>query len=237
MKRMLLTLAIAASAVFFNVDSVNAAFQLRITSSAGPSVLIEDNLAGDLNPGTGRIAWLGTVDGWEINVVGSLSKPFVGSAASPVMDISFNITHVSDATATLTIEATDTGFTPLPLYALTGRIDGNTTGGSLTSCTYQIFFDNSDAEFGTGTGSGVANFSGTSFGVAIPGELTVTGAVPYSLTQRIVFDAPTGVTITGDANLEAVPAPAGMVLALSALPVLGFGYLRRRKATKAETVA
>jgi hypothetical protein len=54
---------------------------------------------------------------------------------------------------------------------------------------------------------------------------------PYSLTIRAVVEHTGANQITTfDAHLRPVPAPAGLVLALSGVPVLALGYLWRRKA-------
>jgi hypothetical protein len=60
---------------------------------------------------------------------------------------------------------------------------------------------------------------------------------PYALIAQVVVTAPAaGRTASFDFNQQTLPAPAGVVLALTALPFMGLGYLRRRLKRKAGTV-
>jgi hypothetical protein len=71
-------------------------------------------------------------------------------------------------------------------------------------------------------------------GVPNSGTIGFNGGVPYSMTTEVDLVG----TVTGLATLglndnnqipgPAVPAPAGLVLALTGLPALGLAYLRRR---------
>lgn len=226
----LISIAVIAAVLLLSQLSAEGSFKLRLTGSAGPTtVTIEDQIGGDLNGSAGSILWVGSVDGWTVNVAAALSKPFLGSPANPVLDITYSVTHTSGAAATtLTIESTDTGFTPLPGYPLLGTINGNAIGTGLTG-TYEIFYDNTNTEFGTTTGSLAANFGGGSY-METTGLLPVAGAIPYSITQRLVFSAPLGVTTTGDAKLEAVPEPA--TIGIFSVAGIGLGLIRfsrRRK--------
>jgi len=88
----------------------------------------------------------------------------------------------------------------------------------------------------------IQNVTGSSSGNA---TVATVSAAPFSLSNEFRFVNAGGLTLlaipgggaafqfTGTTQLTAVPAPAGVVLALAGLPVLGFGWLRRRNKAKA----
>jgi len=67
----------------------------------------------------------------------------------------------------------------------------------------------------------------------IPGTNRVPGpnGLPFSMTQEVTFVLAAGASLTlNGQSVVATPAPAGLLLALSGLPLLGLGrWLRRRK--------
>jgi hypothetical protein len=234
MRKFFIAAALAVVGLCGVSSSAEAAFQLRITTTSGFSTTITDETVGDgLNGMPGAISFSGAAGNFTISLVSGLSKPVLGSAAFPQMDLNFSVTKfVGSAADDITIELTDTGFTtsPLPIHAgIGGSIVNN-----VTSVTYQTFFSNTNTEFDTSGGSSAlqtftsASYSGTN-------TLGVTGAAPYSLTQRVVVYANAGSAVaSGDATLNAAPAPAGLVLALVGMPVIGLGaYIRRRRAVQA----
>jgi hypothetical protein len=146
------------------------------------------------------------------------------------MDLNFQASKIAGSGAdTLTIAISDVGFVTSPLTL--GTQIGGTFSGSITQVTDQAFFDNTNVNFGTAGGSSaLQTFTTTPFSGT--GSLAVSGATPYSLTEQIVITAGAGAGNTsGDYELS-VPAPAGLILALSGTPVLGFGaWLRRRRSS------
>jgi hypothetical protein len=201
----------------------NAAFQVRLTDSAGGTITLSD---GD---GNGKISYDSDIGGpigaYSIVVTSALTKPLLGSATFPHMDTTFQVSGGAPGT-TLTIEVTDTGFITSPI-TLVSKIGGTNNGSSVT---YTASFDNGNGEFGSPDGSAVLGpFSSNGiFG----GEnvLNVTGATPYSLTQKLVISGG-GTVVSGDAELTAAPAPSSALLILAALPLIGLvSWMRRRNA-------
>jgi hypothetical protein len=207
-----------------------ATFEMHLHSAAtGADVVITDNGAGDLNPALGVITFSGAVGNFAINVNTGESKPVLGSATAPQMDLNFLATKLVGSPAdTLTVEISDQGFLTSPL-SVGGQV-GGTFSGSVTGVTALDAFDNGNTLFGTAGGSKTATFTSSPFSGTLP-ILPVTGATPYSLTERVVITAGAGAgTTSGDFEINSVPAPAGLVLALAALPVLGLGaWVRRRR--------
>jgi len=193
---------------------------MHLKTGAGVETFITD-VDGD-----GDITFSGTFGSFILNLHSGLSKPALGTAAVPHMDLTFRAS--STITDTLLVEISDQGFSTSPL-AMAAKIGGTLSGG-ITSVKADATFDSGNVLFGGAAPPGYTQtFTTGSF--AGTGGFQVTGATPYSLTQRILITA-TGAGLTsGDFEINAVPAPAGLVLALSATPVLGIGaWLRRRKA-------
>jgi len=128
-------------------------------------------------------------------------------------------------------------------------VAGKTKGATDTvSSTYQGFLDNSNTLFGQPAGGSTPQQS-ASASLSAPGTLPlaynpatptadVPGGTPFSMTDVLTFTftlgkgsgqdtAAASFTTTADAI---VPAPSGVVLALTAIPLLGLGaWLRRRR--------
>jgi len=127
-------------------------------------------------------------------------------------------------------------------------IGGNNTG--LVQASYQSFLDNTNAQPLPANGAAFAA-PGGAFTAALTGSATSIGGLALSPTTASNTNVPGGTPFTmstvmgytftldsgvlGSANISgssvaAVPAPAGVVLALTGLPVLGIGgWLRRRR--------
>jgi len=159
-------------------------------------------------------------------------------------------------THTIRIEITQDGWvapvgTPLTLTSSAGGsfaylAGTNPNAVQSVSTTYQGFLDNTNTLFGQPaagstpiqTASASLGSAGTAplvFSPGVSGNNLVPGGTPFSMTDVLTFtftlSAGSGQT---SANVSAstvasVPAPAGVVLALTALPVLGVGgWIRRR---------
>jgi len=142
--------------------------------------------------------------------------------------------------------------TPLNLSSSAGGSTGYVTGTNLSatqtiSASYQGFLDNTNALFGQpGVGatpiqnaSSTQNSAGSSplvFAPPVSSNGLVPGGTPFSITDVLTFnfkmDAGSGqatANVSGS-TVASVPAPAGIVLALTGLPFLGIGaWLRRRR--------
>lgn len=165
---------------------------------------------------------------------------------------------VAGGTHTIRIELSQDGFTaptgtPLTLSSSAGGsfdyLGGtNPNAQQSVAATYQGFLASSPGPlFGQPAGGStpiqVASASRTTAGtsplVFSPGTSVnnlVPGGTPFSLTDVLTFtftlDAGSGQTAANvsASTVASVPAPAGVVLALSGLPVLGIGtWLRRRR--------
>jgi hypothetical protein len=194
MKR-LLSFTLMSGILVLGVLQAGATAQLRLDDGMGNVVTVLDNGAGDTNGATGAITYIGPVGpNWTINVTSGLTKPALGSAAQPQMDISTsNVT--SQGAGMLTIEFTDTDFSGVG--AAVATIGGTTPG----VVNYNTYTDSGNRPFFTTT-------LVTQDGPLGPGAIsdtkngTIPGPAPYSLTLKTVITHNAAFQVTGfDANL------------------------------------
>ncbi len=213
--------AILGVALLMAPATARADFELMITTSSGFSMTLHDSSSG-------FISYTGAAGAnFSITVDTALSYPVQGSPTNPDMDLNFLVHNATGVADTITISASDTDFGPL----LTAGSFIMTTGGTIgnnASLTYQTFQDTTNHDFGATTSSPTLSFGPGPFsGIS---ALPVNAASLYSLTQTVIVTTTGASTISADSELYA-PAPAGVLLALSGMPVMGLGmYLRRRKA-------
>jgi len=213
--------AILAVAAVICAGSVYAVGTLTIFDGT-TTITVTDGSALDSNPAPGAVTWIGTIGVWNINVDTGLTKPAVGSAVLPVMDLSF-LGHSaksrkarrgpsSTGAGTLTLTWSDSGFTATGLG--TGEI-GGTAGGTVTD---QILKNGvvvlSQGPLGPGA------FSGTTSGF-----IALKPSDVLSLQVIIHHSAPA--TTTGNQAFTVVP-DGGSAVALLGIALVGVEALRRK---------
>jgi hypothetical protein len=139
--------------------------------------------------------------------------------------------------------------TPLTLSSSAGgSVGALSTGSATVSATYQGFLDNTNTAFGqpvagsTPIQNASASAAGSTttplvFTPGTSGNNNVPGGTPFSITDVLEFTfdvTPSSGQVSANVSastVASVPAPAGLVLALTGIPVLGIGsWLRRRQA-------
>jgi type IV secretory pathway VirB2 component (pilin) len=204
-------------------------------NTAQTGVLIVDGGLGDTSAITGAIAYSGSVGNWMFNVTGALSKPVMGSAGNPQMDL-VDLSYSGPTGGVLWIGIMDTGFTG-PLYGGSAgpfKLDvGGTTSGQVnfyalgqTTNNNTIFADYFDAvkfaylgPFSSSDGK-PAPFSGTNQGSFKGANNEFALGIWAEIVHR-------GFGATSfDASLTTVPVPAAFWLLGSG--ILGLVGFRRK---------
>jgi hypothetical protein len=191
-------------------------------------LLISDQTFGDSNPAEGAITFNGPISGsssWLVNVTTGLSKPVLGSATIPHMDLN-TVSVTSTAGGTLNVFIMEDGFTGPISGGIAGPFifgAGGTTGGEVTlrAMCNEFFLGNytqiGDAlSFNTspwsGKTSGTVSLGGAEFELAILATITHAGAAVTSF----------------DAELQADPVPIPGAIFLFAPGLAGLIAIRRR---------
>jgi hypothetical protein len=195
---------------------------LRLDDGVNPVVTIADGDGLDNSgAGDGIVQFNGSLGMWFLNVTTGLSKPSLGTATVPNIDLNnVSLNTVSAVPLTLKLEFSDTGFGPsLNAKGLTTR-GGGTTGGTVS---YESYADAGNVLFGQGTQlSNVGPFGGAH---SFTEGTTFTPAGLYSLTLLAEIMHPGGTAVSSFDLEIIVPEP----MSASLLGLAGMGLLARRR--------
>lgn len=258
MRKFFFIAVLAAAATLIGADSpAQGAFKLRISTDGGATfaTTIQDNVGADTNLAPGFIGATFALPGGGSVDFRVSSNRLLGLPTGRLSqtELAFAGSAFNSGGAVFVIDVTDTDYTGPggPLASLTSETSatGLSTpggGGSQATVIFQSWVNDPNTEFGMGTFTGGPQgpFVNTNFGGPnAPDTVSISGplAAPYSITSRFIVsnvNIPTGgsLQLTGTAQVtevNAVPAPAGLVLALAGMPVFGLGAYIRRRAAKA----
>jgi hypothetical protein len=211
--------------------AVSAAVALMLgtteTSHASLILSLSDGTTTSTVSSTSGIAWFfGGIGAFAANVTTGVSKPLVGSAFQPVLDLN-SIDVTAGSGGTLTIELTDTDF--IGNGGLAQFL--NTVGGTFSagSGTFSTFLDCGNTPFGQSTLLTSQTVSGNpATGTASTYATTCNGQ--YSLTQVAVLTLPGNAIYSGDSDLI-VTEPTTTIL--FGVGLIGLGLALRRKSAGA----
>jgi len=197
--------------------------------TGGDDFSITDNAAGDTVAATGAISFSTAAFGYTFLVNTSQSKPMIGSAAAPQLDLSFAATS-SGAVGNVFLYASDTGFTLASGSALLTL--GGTNSGASGTLTGRAWGGTSNAPLQFSGANLINSLVGVS-GPTFIGSVTSTLASvvnPYSLTIGMQITRASAGTSSGNLNLQvsAIPESSTWALLLSGAVLVGFVTRRRR---------
>ncbi len=225
-----LVLAVAVGLALGTAAKADAAFIAYICNDVsclgGDDVIVTDGGAGDLAPGVaGNITFTGALGGFAFILNASQSKPALGSAASPVINIDYSGTSLGAASAYL--YASDTDFTGVGMATV--HSNASVPDPNITTTSY-LYGGNSNLNLDLSNllvtiGPVAADFDLNGIGGPV-------GAVtPYSLTAGVLVSRASAGGVSGDVT-ALVPEPASMALFGIGLVGAGFAGRKRRFAQK-----
>ena len=195
----------------------------------GDDVIVQDNGAGDNIAMAGAISFSTSAFGYTILVNTSQSKPVVGSATAPQLDLTFAAT-TSGAAGNVFLYTSDTDFLTSGVFSFSmggtnSGIDGSVVGrawGGTSNTALQFS--------GANLISALGPFTTPAFSGSATGSFNAV-ANPYSLTIGTQISRTAGGTSTGDLNLQvsAIPEPSTWALMLMGPALIGFVARRRLK--------
>ena len=210
----LLQLSAAGALALGAVSSAQAVATMTLFESVSNStVFITDNGVGDSSALTGVVLFAGSIGAFNVTVDTGMSKPVLGSATAPHMDLSFIAN--STGPANLTITFSDDGFTYTG--SLTDAFGG--TAGNNSTVTNSVL-KNGVQLIGQGpfTTGGFAATS-SSFVSLLPQDI-------LSLRVNIVTTGVGGVS-SGDKDVFSAP-DNGLTVSLLGSAMIGLIALRRK---------
>jgi hypothetical protein len=224
-KRLLGVLLLAGAFTAIGAAKSEASFIAYICDDqfcqGGNDSIVIDGGAGDSLAGTsGAIVSTYSFGNMTVLVNTSQSKPILGSATSPVMDLNFTVTSTGAGTGQVWMYASDTDFMSL------GGFWG-TYGGTASGSTQQFGIfpgtSNTPLDLTKGITSGLV--SGSPFGGTL--LFGPAGVTPFSLTLMAYVNRTAAGTTTGNFNVQPTPELSSMILLGSGL--LAVGALARRR--------
>jgi MYXO-CTERM domain-containing protein len=206
---------------------VNAAATLTLYDGVNPLITVVDNGPGDLSAATGVILVQTNVGVWSFTIGTATTKPVLGSATDPAMDLTLQAN--STAAGSLRLVFSDNGFGPAT-GLLTATSTGRVVAGAGVTDTYSVYGDPANVVGATtvliaSTGTVPLPTSGSGSGLLGLGA-------PFSLTQveQLVASGPTFLNTDVSFGVGPVPEPGVMGLGALGLAVLALGRPRRRQA-------
>jgi hypothetical protein len=226
-----------------------------ISSGSGSGVVVTDGKAGDTNPLTGVITYLGSINSnFLINVTTGISKPVIGGVNN-YAELDLNSVNVQVGSAgTLRITLEDSGYTlgPDGYLSAVGAVGGTLSGAAGSTVTFQSWVNPSNdvpalgpaapypsmlPSIGKTPEDSVAMWSdgGVTFR---PGAFSSTASEgfmhygAYSLFTQATINFTGPGMVSFDSDLSTVPEPTSLLLLGSGLAGIGLWSRRKKKSAQ-----
>jgi hypothetical protein len=234
MKNLKRNAAILGVALALAATSVSQAVPVIRISDGSTTITVTDNLAGDGSAAAGFVQYTapaGTFAGWSVVLSAGTTKPVIGSATKPELDLVWSITRDQSAVGpgTLTVMFSENDFN---LAANAGSItaSGGTLGAAGNQARVRTYYAANNVTLNAASLITDQTFNGpNAFANNAPGAVPADPAV--SFTVRLDLTQAPGTITSGDIHLFVnVPEGGSMVTFLgTALLALG-AFAARRKA-------
>lgn len=228
----LVAAAVVAVGILGAPNRAQAGFQVRISTDGGANfTTVVDGGLGDESPGLANDI---TITSTSPLLPVALTLQATTNPDGSALDLKLQGT-ASVGSYNLIVQASVDGIT-LQSPKLTYSLSGTVTGQSGLTRTMRTFLDDDNNLFGLGSSHLVAATGTVPVGTPLTTTAPLPVTAPYSMTTEITFVGNVAVLpfspgLDSNNTLVATPAPAGLVLAVTGLPVFGFGaWFRRRRA-------
>jgi hypothetical protein len=194
--------------------------------------------------GNGTISINASLGGFTFTVSTAVGAPAVGNPYQAELDLS-NVSLSSSGSGKLTITTYQTGDSVMSGYP-TGTFSSNvggTVGSNMAITSAQAWYDPSNT--GSPSGSGAVAAYNPAASASANSSFSASGSTGVSLRgNSFALMDQVGRTTSGSGvssfdmdTTVAVPEPASMMIAFSALPALSLGYWLRRRQVRLVTAA
>jgi hypothetical protein len=220
--RFVLVSSATVAVLFWGTQSTSHALTLGFDDFVNPIFYVNDSSAQDFNPAVGAVTFLGSIGPWTVNVTTGISKPVIGSGASPKLDLN-SVDVTSAGRGHLRFWVVDSDFTAAGPFEF--RVGGTTEG----TVSFSAFVDASNNEqFVDDEFAYLGPFSSSAFSGSLSGSFNATGPFALGIIGNITH---TGHQISSfNADLRVIPEPASLLLlGIGLISLAGYG---RRKFSK-----
>ena len=169
---------------------------------------------------------------WNVVISTSETKPGIGSALAPVMDLSVQATSLGGG-RNLNVSWSDNAFGPFN-SAIGAKLTGQVVSGTGSTVLYNTYYDAANSPAGSTGGTIVGSLYTTSGLLAAPTYFnSVNGATinnsAFGLTELLTITSVPGGSYSLDASLSGIPDGGTTVMLLGAA-LSGLAILRRKMA-------
>ena len=170
---------------------------------------------------------------WSVVISTGESKPALGSATSPTMDLNIQASSLGIVADNLHVSWSDNGFGPFN-STIQAQLSGHVVSGTGAPISYNTYYDPANSVWTTAATPGGTQTLLTTSGTLAPPLYfsTQNGALSQSafgLTEFVTITSTPGGAYSIDASLSAAPDGGTTVMLLGAA-LSGLAFLRRKMA-------